>query len=851
MDTKGIWTKIITSIHGQHGGLGSYGANQKRNGVWSSILKAIDQMHTKNIIPISTMRKRIGNGTSTRYWMDMWVGNLSLNDRFLRVFALEMVKDCMVSDRWNEDKWNWSWNRTMPIVGRTSQKFIELQTRFRIWNCMNGFFSVSSARNHIDIIMLHTGDRPTSWKNCVPIKVNILGWRINLDRLPTRKNLVKKGIDLSSLLCPMCGDHIEDVSHVFVRCEVACHTWEQIFTWLDIYTPIFVLINDIMDWVDSVQLSHSWRKILKAIMLTTMRVIRKFRNNKWLMRLSGVRLEVNFQPNNQMIVYQGDAFASSGIQVTKNQRDKSLKNSVGRALYYEPVQIWDKKTRKMTDFVTHFMFSINALNATNFGDGLSFFLMPFEPEIPNGSFGRYLGLFSPASAFKSSNNTLVAVEFDSFKNSWDPSDNHVGINVNSIISVANISWNTSIKDGRIVNAWHTYFNGNASIWHIVDLREVLPESVRVGFSAGTGDWIETHTVFSWTFSSNLGKTDVKKKMWLATGLATGRRSILTKKQYVDMEYDFEISMGPKKFSFRELSKATDGFSENRKLGQGGFGGVYKGVLRGINVNSVVTVKRVSSGSNQGKKEYVSEVKTISRLRHKNLVQLMGWCHEQGDFLLVYEFMPNGSLDSHLFYSKSKLCSATRYKIAMDIASALLYLHEEWEHCVVHRDIKSSNIMLDSSYNANLGDFGLARFVDHDLGSQTTVLAGTMAYMAPEYVMTGKASRESDVYSFGVVALEIACGRKPIDTKVEPSKQRLVEWVWSLYGEGKILVAVDKRLNGEFDKREMECLMVVGLRCCNPDSNDRPSIKQAISVLNFEGPLSSSRLNNPCLCIMHL
>ncbi|PWA71213.1 Concanavalin A-like lectin/glucanase superfamily [Artemisia annua] len=485
----------------------------------------------------------------------------------------------------------------------------------------------------------------------------------------------------------------------------------------------------------------------------------------------------SIQPNNQMILYQGDTFASSGIQVTKNQHDKSLKYSVRRALYYEPVQIWDKKTRKIIDFVTHFTFSINALYATNFGDGLAFFLMPFEPEIPNGSFGWYLGLFSLASAFNSSNNTLVAVEFDSFKNSWDPSDNHVGINVNSIISVANISWNISIKDERIANACvsydsstynlsvflsyeeHTYFNGKASLSHIVDLREVLPESVRVGFSAATGDWIETHTVFTWAFSSNLGKTVEKKKMWLATGLSTGlgalslvvglfwlfsrrKRSILTKNQYVDMEYDFEISMGPKNFQFRELSKATDGFSENRKLGQGGFGGVYKGVLRGNNVNSVVAVKRVSSGSNQGKKEYVSEVKIISRLRHKNLVQLMGWCHEQGDFLLVYEFMPNGSLDSHLFYSKSKLCSAIRYKIAMGIASALLYLHEEWEQCVVHRDIKSSNIMLDSSYNAKLSDFGLARFVDHDLVSQTTVLAGTMGYMAPEYVMTGKASRES-------------------------------------------------------------------------------------------------------------
>ncbi|KAL7613502.1 hypothetical protein Lser_V15G06928 [Lactuca serriola] len=586
----------------------------------------------------------------------------------------------------------------------------------------------------------------------------------------------------------------------------------------------------------------------------------------------------SFQPNNQMIVYQGDAFASSGIQVTKNQRDKSLKNSVGRALYWEPVQIWDKKTRKLTDFMTHFSFSMNALNSSEYGDGLSFMLMPFEPEIPQGSFGGYLGLFSPASAFNSSNNSVVAVEFDSFKNPWDPSDNHVGINVNSIISVANLSWDSSIKDGKVANAWVSYnsstynlsvflsyednpiFGGNCSLWYVVDLREVLPESVRIGFSAGTGDWIETHTVYSWSFSSNLDKTQVKKNIWLTTGLAMGsgalslvvgffwffcwkKRSTLRKKEDVSIQYDFGNNMGPKQYSFRELSKATDGFSEERKLGEGGFGGVYKGVLLS-GVNSLVAVKRVASGSKQGKKEYVSEVKIISRLRHRNLVQLIGWCHEQGDFLLVYEFMPNGSLDSHLFYSKSMLSASIRYKIAMGVASALLYLHEEWEQCVVHRDIKSSNIMLDSSYNAKLGDFGLARFVDHDLGSQTTVIAGTMGYLAPECLMTGKASRESDVYSFGVVALEIACGRKPIDTKVEPSKQRLVEWIWSLYGEGKLFEGVDERLNGEFDQRELECLMVVGLWCSHPDSSSRPSIKQAISVLNFEAPLPSLPAKHP-------
>ncbi|KAL7199654.1 hypothetical protein ACSBR2_021864 [Camellia fascicularis] len=227
-----------------------------------------------------------------------------------------------------------------------------------------------------------------------------------------------------------------------------------------------------------------------------------------------------------------------------------------------------------------------------------------------------------------------------------------------------------------------------------------------------------------------------------------------------MDDEFEKGMGSKKFPYHELAHATKNFTDDEKLGEGGFGGVYRGFLR--DWNSYVAIKRVLRESRQGIKEYASEVKIISRLRHRNLVQLLGWCHEKGELLLVYEFMPNGSLDSLLFKEENVLSWSVRYQIAQGLASALLYLHEAWEQCVMHRDVKSSNVMLDSSFNARLGDFGLARLVDHGKVPQTTDLARTMGYMAPECVTTGKASRESDVYSFGIVALEIACGRKPID-----------------------------------------------------------------------------------------
>ncbi|XP_065875654.1 L-type lectin-domain containing receptor kinase IX.1-like [Euphorbia lathyris] len=583
-----------------------------------------------------------------------------------------------------------------------------------------------------------------------------------------------------------------------------------------------------------------------------------------------------FNPNMGDISFDGDAFSANNVlQLTKNAQDSNLESSTGRASYRYPVRLWDAKSKKLTDFTTHFSFTMKAVNPQQVGDGMSFFLAPIDSRIPDDSSGGFLALFSPATAFTSSKlNQIVAVEFDSFGNTWDPTANHVGIDVNSIVSVANLTWKGDMKNGTEGNAWITYnsttknlsvfltysknpvFNGSFSLSYIIDLREFLPEWVKIGFSASTGSWVELHNVNSWDFSSTLEidkKARTQTGLFIAVGLAVGsvvvmsagicvfwrRKFVLRREEHdpvdVSMDDEFERGTGPKRFTYRELNRATNDFTEAGKLGEGGFGGVYKGLL--TDSKTEIAVKKVSRGSKQGKKEYVSEVKIISRLRHRNLVQLIGWCHERGELLLVYEYMPNGSLDSHLFgRGKTSLIWSIRYKIALGLASALLYLHEEWEQCVVHRDIKSSNIMLDSNFNAKLGDFGLARLVDHDLGSQTTVLAGTMGYLAPECVTTGKASKESDVYSFGVVALEIACGRKPVDIREEAGRVRLIEWVWDLYGKGQLVEALDSRLIGQFDERQLECLMIVGLWCCHPDFVHRPSIKQVINVLSFEASL---------------
>ncbi|KAI7737029.1 hypothetical protein M8C21_007529 [Ambrosia artemisiifolia] len=576
------------------------------------------------------------------------------------------------------------------------------------------------------------------------------------------------------------------------------------------------------------------------------------------------------------------------IRLTPN-----MSNQAGRATYSSPFHLWDNRSGELASFTTNFTFSIYSNERQYYGDGFTFFLAQNNSEICGGG---SMGL--PICGTINTTTQFVAVEFDTFWNrNWDPlnSDNtsmgeHVGISISSLASVRSRKWFSNIPQGGVCHVWITYdsdsknlsvsftgFQNNRTIrqdglYYTVDLTQVLPQWVIFGFSAATGALQQINTVNSWTFDSSNLQVDEnnevpqipspdpvngeKRKVSVVLGLVVGIPvtvillvvivfALLWKKKqnigeavetrfYVDSKHKYQMGTGPKRFSYDELAKSTNDFVENKKLGEGGFGAVYRGFLE--DSNAYVAVKRVSKSSKQGINEYASEVRIISRLRHRNLVQLMGWCHEKGNLLLVYQYMENGSLDSHLFKRKSLLTWATRYKIAHGLASALLYLHEEWDQCVLHRDIKSSNVMLDSNFNAKLGDFGLAKLVDHEKGSQTTKLAGTMGYMAPECVATGKATKKSDVFSFGVVLLEIACGRKPIEYKAQENQIWLLEWIWELYGTNTLLEGVDPCLGSDFDKEEIKHLMIIGLWCVHPDSDVRPTMRQVIRVLNSEAPL---------------
>uniref|UniRef100_A0A0D6QS65 non-specific serine/threonine protein kinase n=1 Tax=Araucaria cunninghamii TaxID=56994 RepID=A0A0D6QS65_ARACU len=579
------------------------------------------------------------------------------------------------------------------------------------------------------------------------------------------------------------------------------------------------------------------------------------------------------------------------IQLTTESDGKTYRS--GWVVYAKSIPVWDKSSGAVVTFTTHFEFVIarNTTNSFGNGDGLAFFMAPLGFRAPQLSAGKFLGLFNTTTAGNQANQ-IVAVEFDTNKNSQDPDDNHVGIDVNTIVSQANRSVNNgSLKDGKKWDAWVDYdgakkqievFLGRtgskpaaAMLRYSLDLAKFLPENVMVGISAATGMGTESHTLLSWDFSCRTSwnassidiegtetETPVKKRrknLAVAVAAAGGaaavcgvvlmggwwwwgfvrRRRRPSMEAESEMALDEQCSQGPRKFTYAELCVATKNFSEEEKLGQGGFGSVYRGVLH--DTRELVAVKRVSQGSKQGKKEYVAEVSIISRLGHRNLVQLLGWCHERGELLLVYEYMCNGSLDRRILGIGGDLLDwGRRYNAACGVAAALVYLHEDWDQCILHRDVKSSNVMLDSNFNAKLGDFGLARLVERDTeAGHTTVVAGTLGYLAPECVITGRASPESDVFSFGAVALEIACGRRALDERFkERYNMRLVQWVWDLYGQERVLAAAAEALGDDFDPDEMERMLVVGLWCSHPDPQARPTMRQVLKVLRFEAQLPS-------------
>ncbi|CAL5190592.1 unnamed protein product [Lathyrus oleraceus] len=307
------------------------------------------------------------------------------------------------------------------------------------------------------------------------------------------------------------------------------------------------------------------------------------------------------------------------------------------------------------------------------------------------------------------------------------------------------------------------------------------------------------------------------------GLLGGKDPVYKELQGIDLQTGL--------FTLKQIKVATKNFDAENKLGEGGFGSVYKGLLSD---GTVIAVKQLSSKSKQGNREFVNEIGMLSGLQHPNLVKLHGCCVEGNQLILIYEYMENNCLSRILFGKgsdrKTKLDWLTRKKICLGIAKALAYLHEESRIKIIHRDIKASNVLLDKDFNAKISDFGLAKLIEDDKTHVSTRIAGTIGYMAPEYAMRGYLTDKADVYSFGVVALETISGKSNTNYRPDDEFFYLLDWAYVLQERGSLLELVDPDMGSDYSSEEAIVMLNVALLCTNASPTLRPTMCQVVSML---------------------
>ncbi|KAJ7973866.1 Receptor-like kinase [Quillaja saponaria] len=296
------------------------------------------------------------------------------------------------------------------------------------------------------------------------------------------------------------------------------------------------------------------------------------------------------------------------------------------------------------------------------------------------------------------------------------------------------------------------------------------------------------------------------------------------------------------FTYEELARATDGFSDANLLGQGGFGYVHRGILPN---GKEVAVKQLKTGSGQGEREFQAEVEIISRVHHKHLVSLVGYCITGTHRLLVYEFIPNNTLEFHLHgKGRPTMDWPTRLRIALGSAKGLAYLHEDCHPKIIHRDIKAANILLDFKFEVKVADFGLAKFSSDINTHVSTRVMGTFGYLAPEYASSGKLTDKSDVFSYGVMLLELITGRRPVDSSHTFMEDSLVDWARPLLTrtleDQNFDSLVDPRLQNDYDHHEMARVVTCAAACVRHSARHRPRMSQIVRAL--EGDVSLSDLN---------
>ncbi|KAL5989867.1 hypothetical protein ACLOJK_010762 [Asimina triloba] len=609
-----------------------------------------------------------------------------------------------------------------------------------------------------------------------------------------------------------------------------------------------------------------------------------------------------FHDDSDLYILPGAALESNTLVLTK-----AAGSVPGRALYKHEIPTKSSYyPSHPLPFSTSFVFSALPNHSPVFF--LSFILAPTPAtteHIPSVAFNYTDGALQKQ-------NQILSVEFGVSRSDWeDAYDDYACVNVNSRSAggtrnagytdpISGSFRGLALNNGEKYQAWIDYADSQLNVTVAtaglrkpnkpllsvdMDPSQLVSNETYAGFfvDAEIGDRVG---VFAWSFSnsnfsmhevlttSNLPsfseahKSSSRRGGFIAgisvaaavlfgigvAALALFIRRKAKRKIGQDTEEmeEWELEYWPHQIRFEEIFEATDGFSDSNVIGKGSNGKVYKGVLRG---QMEVAVKCIGQERRDGMREFLAEISTLGRLRHRNLVGLRGWCkckRGRGNLMLVYDFMKNGSLDRRIFdcdgHDGLMLGWGTRVRVLRDVAAGVLYLHEGWEEKVVHGDIKASNVVLDGTMRGRLGDFGLARVHPHAARATplTTRVVGTVGYMAPEVVRGGKVSEKADVFGFGVLVLEVVCGRRPVEDGSKP----LVEWVRGLMEGGEWAGAVDGRLEesggGGYEKEEAERLLQLGLRCTSEDPHTRPSMREVVSVLDGEdgGASKGHWLGNP-------
>ncbi|GJZ43736.1 probable leucine-rich repeat receptor-like serine/threonine-protein kinase, partial [Tanacetum coccineum] len=770
IEDNALWCKIIRSIHGSQRGLHDASLIRSKSGPWYRIAKLKEDLLNDYGINLPLIfKKKIGNGESTRFgWIIGW--------------------ECVIDDTKS--------------------------------------FSVKGLRTHITNTTIALDQNYPRWNKLVPIKVNIASCRIAKGRLPTKINLDLRGIDLHSVRCPLCDDDLETEHHLFIHCRIAKQVWLDVLRWWNLPDANFSTITELFSLADHTHLTPNQRGCFNAVIHATLWFLWRARNEL---------VFASKRPDKDLIL--NDIKHYSHTWISSRSKNCSLNwiewfcNPCSSFLYIncggKRLLVGDKVYERDMDPGGASYFSStddrwgfsNTGNFLDDGQNIDTYILTNTSGVQVNISELYMSARISALSLTYygfcmlNGSYIVSLHFAEIIFTNDRTYRSLGRRVFDIYlqgMLVEKDFDISAQAGGVGKV--VVKNYTVNVTTTLEIRL---------YWAGNGTLYIPHAGVYGPLISAISVNPSSTKDGNEKGVPVGTVA--------------EIVVGALNghtgtFTLRRLKTATNNFDDANKIGEGGFGCVYKGVLPD---GTLIAVKQLSSKSRQGNREFLNELGMISALQHPNLVKLHGCCIEGNQLLLAYEYMENNSLARALFGPEEwqvELDWRTRYMICIGIAKGLAFLHEESRLKIVHRDIKASNILLDKNLNAKISDFGLAKLDEEDDTHINTRIAGTYGYMAPEYAMRGYLTDKADVYSYGIVLLEIVSGMANTVDRTKENHFILLDRAISLNQTNNLIDLADPKLGSEYDIQEMMVVINLALVCTSITSTDRPTMSSVVSML---------------------